>query len=327
MEVIVLKTHEIDISYWNMIVDGFNSSFEGRCTTIENLIQGASSNHFGYSFHAICIDGERVAGFNTIAPSKYFRNETETLILGLSGTSFVVKEYRKNEFILYDMHMALKKYCQNEGLTAFLGVPNDNAYKYVTKWLGYEPVMNLPYRVLPIKIFKVLKKHNLLWLNFLSQFFSFVLLLLNSLICLIDNQKQVRTKYHLDLNNDYLEKRFVAKRYTTLKSKNKRFTYNVVDEDGVRAAYIMDFRESGERSYQTLVYIVWKIILKENVDIILFVGALYLRQGLLIKVPQKFEPKRLPLTFHLLKSDEIEKYSDMKYPGNWDFSLINLDVR
>ena len=73
---------------------------------------------------------------------------------------------------------------------------------------------------------------------------------------------------------------------------------------------------------QTLEY-----FLNLMVDMILFVGFLHMKQCALFKCPKRFVPKRLPLTYYVLNKADREQYSDMKDSKNWDFSLINFDVR
>jgi hypothetical protein len=67
--------------------------------------------------------------------------------------------------------------------------------------------------------------------------------------------------------------------------------------------------------------------LQTKSDVILFVDPLKFFQMQFIKVPKKFEPKRLPLTCDVLKKDEINKYADMLNFKNWNYGLINYDVR
>ncbi len=89
----------------------------------------------------------------------------------------------------------------------------------------------------------------------------------------------------------------------------------------------MDFREKGKRTKRALAKAISFIIRKEKPDAILFVGFLKLRQHLLVKVPKMYEPKHLPLTYYILKGDEESLFSGIDKSNNWDFSLINFDVR
>lgn len=89
----------------------------------------------------------------------------------------------------------------------------------------------------------------------------------------------------------------------------------------------MDFREGNSRTYLSLMKAIRTIAKTEQVDMILFVGFLHMKQMGLIKCPKRFIPKRLPLTYCVLDRTDKEKYSDMQLSNNWDFSLMNFDVR
>ena len=89
----------------------------------------------------------------------------------------------------------------------------------------------------------------------------------------------------------------------------------------------MYFGENGIKTLKSLTLAVSHIFRLEKIDIIMFVGTLRINQSILIKVPTKFQPQKLPFTYNLLDFNDSEKYSDMNNENNWDFSLLNLDVR
>ena len=99
------------------------------------------------------------------------------------------------------------------------------------------------------------------------------------------------------------------------------------DEEGVKTAYIMDFRQQGKRTHRALISLVTHILRKEKADAILFIGDLQLKQFILFKVPAKKVPQRFPLTIDYLGEDNKGIKNIVLLPNNWDFSLINFDVR
>ncbi len=312
---------------WDQIVKGFNASFNNQHTTKERLIGDATSNSFGYSYHAVCVENNLVIGFNTIFPNYYIHNGNKKITLGLSGSTFVLKEYRKDIFILYDMYMALKKYCAKENIIAFLGVPNSNSHQYLIKFVHFKDVFCLDYYILPVKIFNILKIHRFSFLNFFSKLFSSFLIAGNRLLMHLYNSKEKIANYRMEINDVFLEKRFKDKRYKSISKGNINFTYVLNDENGIKCAYIMYFGEDGIKTLKSLTLAVSHIFRHEKIDIIMFVGTLRINQTILIKVPTKLQPKKLPFTYTLLDSNYCEKYSDMNNKNNWDFSLLNLDVR
>ena len=68
-----------------------------------------------------------------------------------------------------------------------------------------------------------------------------------------------------------------------------------------------------------------KVIRQQNVDLIIYVGKMGVFQTLFIKVPKKLEPKKLPLMCDVLIPND--KFSDIYDINNWDFGLLNYDVR
>mgnify|MGYP000848408728 FL=1 len=326
-EIKIYKTNEISDKMWDQIVKGFNASFENHPTTKERLIGDATSNSFGYSYHAICVENDSVIGFNTIFPNYYIHNGNEKITLGLSGSTFVLKEYRKDIFILYDMYMALKKQCADENIIAFLGIPNSNSYQYLIKFVHFKDIFCLDYYILPVKISNILKVRKLSFLNILSELFSLFLIAGNRLLTHIYNPKENKANYRIEINDAFLEKRFKDKRYKSISKGDIKFTYVISDENGIKCAYIMHFGENGIKTSKSLTLAVSYIFRHEKIDIIMFVGTLRINQSILVKVPNKFQPKKLPFTYTLLNADHSEKYSDMDNKNNWDFSLLNLDVR
>jgi hypothetical protein len=81
-EIKIYKTNEISDKMWDQIVKGFNASFENHPTTKDRLIGDATSNSFGYSYHAICVKNDLIIGFNTIFPNYYIHNGNEKITLG-----------------------------------------------------------------------------------------------------------------------------------------------------------------------------------------------------------------------------------------------------
>ncbi len=102
--------------------------------------------------------------------------------------------------------------------------------------------------------------------------------------------------------------------------------YRIVDEEGVRTAYLIYSRENGTLSFRSLYKGVSHILKHHDIDLILYVGPLSFFQSLFFLVPRKFEPKLLPLTCDLLLPQE-NSYNDIWDFSNWDFGLLNYDVR
>ena len=65
---------------------------------------------------------------------------------------------------------------------------------------------------------------------------------------------------------------------------------------------------------------------KEKFDLILFVGKIKHLQFYFFKVPAKKHPQQLPMTYDILGNPDIPM-EIIQQKTNWDFSLVNFDVR
>lgn len=328
MRIEIYKTCDIPFYYWKDIINGFNASFQRENTKVEQLKIGYESNFFGYSYHALYLtDDDKVVGFYTIIPNYYTYKDNEKVKIGLGGTVFVLKEYRKNIFMFRDMYIALKAHCKKEDFIAILGVSNNNAYEYSIKILKKKYILSLPYYIFPKNAFNVLSDGKYSLLNFLSRIFVLLNLFSNYLLSYIYNPIESIAKYRILQNETYFSKRFQNKKYRTKNIGDFSFTYVIYKEDNIITIYLMHFAEKDKKSYRALVKAIYYIYIYEKFDLILYIGTMNLKQFLLLKVPRSFEPKNLPLTYSILDKNRMKIYDDMGFGENWDFSLLNLDVR
>lgn len=322
----VYKTFEIDDSLWQQIADGFNESFEGHSATIDTLKNGFSiRNQWGYAYHAVAFDDitGKVMGFNTYTPNLY-KNHIKVFI---AGSTFVKEKYRKDIFIFYDMISALKERGIEDGFQVGLGVPNHNSLDYSIKFLGATLVGFLDYYMLPRNVSKCLHKSWLYPINWLTSCLSDLYVDLQLLLSRIWNNVENESKYSLVVDEAYLKARFADSCYIKFEDESVSAYFRVFDESGAKVVYLMDFRENGLRTKRALAKTVRFIRKKENPDAIFFVGLLRLRQHVLLKLPKKLIPKPLPLTFGVFKKSDKKRFEDMKDISNWNFSLMNFDVR
>lgn len=322
----VYKTFEIDDKLWRQIADGFNECFEGHNVTADSLKQGFSvKNQWGYAYHAVAFDDKsgEIMGFNTYTPNLY-RNQIKVFI---AGSTFVREKFRKDIFIFYDMIGALKEKGIEDGFQVGLGVPNHNSLNYSIKFLGANLVGFLDYFMLPRNVSKCLHKSWLSPVNWLTRCLADIYVDLQIVWSRVWNSVEEESKYSLVVDDAYLKARFADSCYLKYQEKSFSAYYCISDEDGAKVAYLMDFRENGLRTKLAMAKSVRFIIKSSKPDAILFVGFLRLRQHVLLKVPPKFIPKPLPLTFGVFKDSDFKRFEDMKDVNNWNFSLMNFDVR
>ena len=321
----VLKTYEIDDALWQKITDGFNEAFEMNIPN-DALKNGfCTANVLGYGYHAIDIDDKtgEVRGFHTYSPA-FYKNGIKAVI---GGSTFVRKKFRKDAFIFYDLEWALRDAVSFDGYELELGVPNQNSREYAQKVLNTKFIGNLRYFILPRNLSRILHT------RWLSIFDPFIKLLSDSycgmhvLLSTIFNHKERIVRYSLDFSNEFFSSRFHSSSYKRIIKNNISSYYTISDEKGAQVAYVMDFRENGQRTKKALALTAWHICRNDNPDAILFVGMQKMRQHLLLRVPYNMEPKHLPLTYYILNEDSAMFFDGIEKPENWDFSLINFDVR
>lgn len=325
MKISVLKSHELTDLDWKDLTTGFNESFD-RDKKQNDLKTYYKNNPFGYSYHAIVRDESgKIGGHTSVIPLTYTVDKEEFLF-GLSGGSFILKKYRKDDFLFKDLYEAIRNYCIREKMAVIAGIPNHNSFKFFTKILGAKYLKDLKYYLLPVKPFRILNKKKFIYIDQLVWLPVFILVLLNQLLAFFFSIKEKNYPIHQKMDDDFIRYRFNEK-YQIFKSNKTNGIYRIYDEKGISTAYIMDFRQNGRRTLRALAAILKHILLKEKVDAILFIGALKIKQMALFEIPKKMIPQRFPLTYDLLDKENVELSQILQSPENWDFGLMNFDVR
>lgn len=325
MQISVVTSNELNDKDWTQITSGFNESFTLNKQPIE-LANYYSANELGYSFHAICRNLEdEIIAHSSIFPYYYLVKE-ERLLFGLSGGTFVRQAYRKEAFLYIDLLENLKDFVVARDVVLTYGVSNENSFDLAVKLLGSQHLKDLSYYAIPLALTKVILKKKFIFVDnifrFLLNSWCYVVKLSSLIYDVLENKKQIQ----IDLNEKFYANRFGAS-YKKFYSKDVNGVYRVVNEEGLTAAYLMDFRHKGERSVLALSSLMGHVLKNEKIDIVLFVGELSFFQPLLLKVPKKQEPQRLPLTFDLLVDNNKMLSELVSKPENWDFSLMNFDAR
>jgi hypothetical protein len=115
--------------------------------------------------------------------------------------------------------------------------------------------------------------------------------------------------------------------YVKIKGGDIEFVFKIYVEDGKIVAYLYEFNENGAVTFKSLVKAVSFIKRFRDIDAVFFIGKLNLTQFLMFKVPKKVEPKRLPLVFDIISPEDHGVFSEINNIKNWNYSLLNYDVR
>ncbi len=325
MQISVVKSTELSDTDWQQITDGFNVSFE-RETKEGQFKKYYCTNTFGYSYHAIGRNEEgKICAHSSVIPI-YYVVHGERYKFGQGGTSFVLKEYRKDIFLFAELYNALKVHCGADAVKVIAGVSNKKSFKYAIVITKSTYLKDLNYYILPVSISKIVKKKQLAFFDVVWRIPLFILLAINRWVSYIVNSKEKEWPVKLLLNDDFIKNR-IGDKYKKYEGRQTAGIYRMYDEEGIKTAYIMDFRQKGKRTHRALISLVAYIIRTEKPDAVLFIGDLQLKQFLLFKVPAKKVPQRFPITIDYLGEDNEGVKKIVLSPDNWDFSLINFDVR
>ena len=318
----ILKTEELTEEQWVQFTNGFNIVFDKK-RTVEEMKAIDKRNALGYAYHSFAIDENGIImGHQGKVPTLYEGN----LVFLLGVDTYILKEYRHIETLFIEMYMPFKKYLQKQGVTGSIGVPNDNSRPFAIKLFKEKYIADLNYYLLPLRISNILGKQFLKPFDWIWQFFVYLWLAFNSLTALLINPKEKMVKYRINIDKDFYSFRFAEEKYIKYVDEKKMYCYtNFREEGGYSVAYLMDFRENGKRSVKSLLMTVRNIIRQRDVDAIAFIGFLHLCQCILIKLPARFVPKRFTLYYSIY--DKKMKYEGIDDKKNWDFSLLNFDVR
>jgi hypothetical protein len=325
MDISVIKSHELIDREWIDLTSGFNVSFDQNKKNNE-LKSYYLNNQFGYSYHAIAKNEiGKICGHTSIIPQVYNVN-TKEYIFGLSGGSFILKEYRKDAFLFIDLYEAIHDYCAKEHMSVIVGVPNQNSFKFFTKILASIYVKDLKYYILPIKPFQILNKKKYTIVDRFNWLPVFTLIIFNQLLAFLISIKEKDYLIHQKLDDEFLRFRFNEK-YQFYKGEKTNGIYRIYDENGIKIAYVLDFRQNSLRTQRALITIIIHILREEKVDAIVYIGELRMKQYILFKIPEKMNPQRFPLIYDLIDKENTELSLLLQIIENWDFGLMNFDVR
>lgn len=320
--IVVCKTEDLSESDWIKYAESFNGAF-GKEFQADFFRRKYASAGGGSSFHALLKpDAGAIAGACTAMPMSIL-DGTRKINAALLVDVFIAQKYRTNPMTLMKMYRRLAGKLKECGCAIVLAVPNAMAYPYWKNIVKMADIGDINYWVIPVRLGNILKRFK--FLNPFSAILSSAALFLSKTFFAPRGYKHTRSyRFSIETNKEYLERRFPPDIYARASSDGCEYCYRICDENGVSAAYIMYFTENSRRTGRALCAALRDIMAK-NPDIIIHVGKMPFRQCAMIRLPRKFEPKRLPLVFDRLSESELpENISNM---AEWDFGLSNYDVR
>lgn len=323
MEIKICSTNAWSQREWQSFVSGFDEVFQKHFTK-EYFETKYCSNFVGSSFHALLLNNNNdVVGNVSIIPCQYQQNDREIIAVGLAVDVFILEAYRSDPLMLRRMYNKLKEYVKLQGIVAVLAVPNKTAYPYWKNVVKWQDVGHIPYWGIPVKVGNIVRKGKIL--NVCSWLYANVVLGFAAVCSKFSNKSQAIASYTIRDDKNFLTGRFGGNDYVWVSRPQSVNCFRIVDEEGVRTAYLIYSRQGRSMTFKSLCDGVSAILKEGNVDLILYIGPIRLFQTLFVHIPRKWEPKQLPLVCDLLDNNEV--YKNMLAWEHWDFGLLNYDVR
>ena len=324
MEIKVCKTSEWSSLELATFVSSFNTVFDKGydATYFTRKYLGTYRND---SYHSLLLNdlGEVVGGCS-IMPMQYLKNDTP-INIGLTVDVFIKEEYRTDPLMLRKLYLKLKKFLEIEEIVAVIAVPNATSYPYWKNVVKWKDVGLIPYWIIPVHLGNLVKKFK--FINTLSSLFCRFWISLNYHISYLHNPKEKGYLYEHIQNEEFYNNRFKENCYCKIVSNNITVYYRIVREDDIITAYLLSAKEMGNMTFKALTVAAREIFKTEKIDVIMYIGPFKFFQTLFLKIPHKFEPKKLTMTCDFINANEKEFLSDMLTYSNWNFGLINYDVR
>ncbi len=309
-------TGEISDNDFEQIVTGFNSVFSLNRPTYIAKNQYVQ-NPFGYSYHTIVYDDNKVIGHVAGVPS-YYLKDGERFVLVDGVDAFLLKEYRDGEIFIEQLNTFFE-YQKKQGVKMLIGFPDAKVMALYIKTRIYNKIGEMQTYILPYRIGGV--KSSLRLFNWASVTFSWIYVYMTGLFA---SKKKIEYKIEKDSEsfNSTRYKRMNGD-YIVVKDNDLEFFYKIMPFNGVKAAFLIDVTGKSAKHFNDAI----KFILKHNskeFDIILYVGNLYFHNSGLIKVPHKFAPKQFNFIIKFFdKSYNNDMVKDIR---NWDVNLATYDV-
>lgn len=311
-----IKTTDLPKKDLEAILQGFNNTFS-LDRPFEVMMNQYVHNPFGYSWHNVVYDDDKVVGHICAVPSYYWCNGEKVVFVD-GVDAFILKEYRDGEIFLNQLQSYFG-HMKKIGAKLMVGFPDAKVMKLYAKTKVYQKIGEMDTYILPYRIGGI--KPILKPFNFLSKAFALGYVWLTGLIA----EKKVMTfKIEKDTES-YNATRYkrMDGNYQIVREGDLEFFYKCMSFKGVRAAFLIDVTGKSARHFNQAV----KYILKhdsKNFDVVLYVGNLYFCNSGLIKVPRKFAPKQF--NFIVKFFDKSFNNDIVKDVRNWDVNLATYDV-
>lgn len=317
---ILKKTDELSAQEKERLCGLFANVFNQR-KSIGAFINQFEKTVFGYSYHGLMLDDNQIVGSYTSIPFKY-RYYGQEMVFALSVDTMINEKHRGNPYALKKMANLVYEALQQDNVPFVFGFPNEKVYLVRKKVLRWVDIGELDYYVLPINIGAVMRRLSVF--NALSRLYSF---LINRIPKQIERLGKLGgSSYNIEKIGDaaFMDYRFDGEYELVKLEGSAYFAYRIVQEEGIRTAYLIDISPIAKRLIESAVKHIWDKE-RDRIDLILYLGKLGPALWNLYKIPKRIEPKKIRMAGKILIESMVDKrIFDIK---NWNINLSNFDVR
>ena len=322
----MIRSCDLNNQQWDSYAKSFNEVFN------KNFPQTYFTNKYlntidGFSSHVLLIENNEIYGGCTAIPYNYLVGN-ERLKIGLVVDVFILSSSNSDPFTLLKMYTLIKARLQEVGISMIIAVPNDLIYSYWKNIVKWKDIGLISYYAYPVRLANVIKTASKI-LNIICLCVEKINWGLNKLISVFLNPTQMGLPISIDRSSPVIEEQRYNSDHYQITNDLHSFAYRIMQENQVQTAYLIDFynNKKGEKDLRTLLAAFKYILKNHRIDILIFVGKLNFFQTLLLRIPKKYEPKKLRLMCDFIKPIEKSRAQFILDHKNWDFGLFNFDVR
>ena len=314
-----LLTSELTKDTLSKMAESFNCVFK-KTYPVNYFADKYNNSALGFSFHGLLYHEEIVVGSFSVIPKKYEANNKH-YIFGLACDAFILEGHRKDELFLKRMHQAVVERLAEFKVSFVFSIPNDVAYPYWKYMVKYKDIGEMNYYIYPVKIGALVSS-----LKFINPFSSLFAGAWSTLLPLFNSKKLLHVSdsgIGLSIDEEFLKQRFNASYSIITLSSASFFVYKIIEEDGIRVAYLFLIVPSTAGCLNRAMSKLLKE--KSNFDVVMFIGNWDEKPLSLMKVPKHKEPRKQRFVGTILDPNNCpEGVLNIK---NWRLSLSDFDNR
>jgi hypothetical protein len=317
MEIILKRTNELSEVEISGICSLYKKVMKAE-KTVDFFKNQFMENEQGYSYHSLVFSENNLVGSWSFIPVKFSFFGTVTHF-ALSVDTMIDREFKNSLAAISKMADLACKAIRADGIPAIYGFPNDNFFNMVKVLLKWKFIGKLDFYVLPMNLKAVSKK-----LFFLDPFVRIYAWFLNK-ISRTSSDKGDAASLPIEKVNDAVFNRYrYFGNYQTVSPGGKMvFTYIVGEYEGSRTCYLIDVDPGTKENIANAVKHIY-LNHKKEIDILIYLSNRRTKPINLIRVPAKYEPKKVNLCGIILMPEKIDKrFYEIE---NWNANLSVFDV-